>query len=267
MFPVWTIVSLLVLSLQKGWQRTGFLCLMLVVNLAYVASGSFIGIFNVQASLNASHIGGALSVVSSSFKRGLVIDAPEPETNWVLAGDTILGNSGDSSLTFCRINLNINRNCVSPAPELPKDLRGYDVALQYHRGPDDGSMFYEQIRTDKLIEIAAVNDFPARPFSQPGIQLHLVDISRQPCRTTSQSVSLTVRWKTNVENHPTVNIWLKPANGQPKIFASGAAEGQAVTGAWVLPNMSFVLTDAKTRSVLAVARVEDAVKMECIDSP
>lgn len=99
MIPVAVLMPLLVMVAVRGWPRALMIGILMATNLVYFAFGSHRLIVNVAASSMVDAIAGSLKTIIPTGRTGVLIDAVEPDTSWVIANQS-------GGMTFSRLNLN-----------------------------------------------------------------------------------------------------------------------------------------------------------------
>lgn len=103
MFPVFSAVLLLILATYQGLARHLLLMLMLICQVFYLWFGSVDEIASIRASKAARELGRVMETVDFPGDAGILMNAPEPDTSWVLGG-------ADGHV-FCQVNMP-SRDCL-----------------------------------------------------------------------------------------------------------------------------------------------------------
>lgn len=253
MFPVAALLGLWIISLNRRKVGYAFLMTTLLGNVIYYATGSYRAIFNIQSSTTAERFGDIYRITRPPRAPGVIMDSPEPQTSWWLGGDTILGNDASSGLVFCRVNFGIDAPCVYPPKALGNGRFAY--AFRYHLD-EQGFPSFTYVDKSELATIEAVRsaaDSGPRAFNR--ISITATPSTIYACSGSDGGSDIAVQWLVKDPHHSTVTIWLVPREGAPTLFATGGMVGSVNTGKWVRSRLSFVLTDRRSKEVLAVASV------------
>lgn len=255
MFPAAAVLGLFAISVSRRKVAYLLLITLLTGNVVYYYTGSYKGIFNVQASTTARQFGEAFQRAKRPDGPGIILNAPEPQTSWWLGGDTVLGNDASSGLYFCRKNFRIDAACIYPPTAM--NTHHYTFGFKYGHTTDGGPTFTytsgHVLDVFNAIREAAISGDHASSLAFITTSPSTIDT----CNDPDAKANITVRWSVKDAHHATATVWLVAANSAPALFSSGGAVGSAETGKWVTSRVSFVLTDSKTDEVLAVASVKN----------
>lgn len=140
-----------------------------------------------------------------------------------------------------------SRLAVNEKNALDKYLRG--LQNKTHKAPNpsvtSGTVKAEAVLTDT---------------HNPGAKLPIISLNPASLSLCHEMAVVRVRW--NVRDLPSgiglmTQVWIKEADGNTKLFASGADVGEEVTGPWARPGMVFMLKDAGTGVVLAEVELKE----------
>ncbi|KGM52945.1 hypothetical protein N792_01570 [Lysobacter concretionis Ko07 = DSM 16239] len=264
MFPVASLLSLLVIALGRRKAAIRLLLVYLAINMVYFFSGSYKDVFNIEASTEAKHFGQAFLEIPWGGNAGLLLDAPQPQTSWWLGGDTVLGNDAKSGRMFCRANFNIDSECIVPFSATAVDVHRYEFGFKFSSRAPDGaeSPTYTYMGKEDLVAsnnlIGAIVEAAESAKSSPFVSLEVSPRSIDVCgsRAEKGTENIVVRWSVTIPEVESVTVWLVPADGAPMLFANAEPVGTAETGNWVASEISFVLMDSGSSTMLAAQRVE-----------
>jgi hypothetical protein len=125
MTPVLVLVTFA--GLYLGRARLIYIAILTSMNLAYLATGSYQGVFNVIASRSAEAIASPLNRVRPEGAKGIVLNAPDNGESWVLGGDNAFGNDISSGRVFSKLNFG-SQILVDPGISIRRD---YDFGIYY----------------------------------------------------------------------------------------------------------------------------------------
>lgn len=253
MFPVAALLGLWVISFNRRKVGHALLMTTLLGNVIYYATGSYKSIFNIQSSTTAARFGDIYRIIRPPRAPGVIMDSPEPQTSWWLGGDTILGNDASSGLVFCRVNFGIDAPCIYPPKALDNGRFAY--AFRYHLD-EQGFPTFTYVDNSELATIEAIRSAAdSGPRTSNRISITATPSTIYTCSSNEGGSDVAVQWLVKDPHHSTVTVWLVPKEGAPALFATGSMVGSVNTGKWVRSPLSFVLTDSRSKEVLAVTSV------------
>jgi hypothetical protein len=148
MTPV--LVLMTFAGLYLGRARLIYIAILTIMNMAYLATGSYQGVFNVVASRSAEAIASPLNRIRPEGTKGIILNAPDNGESWVLGGDNAFGNDITSGRIFSKLNFG-SQVLVDPGISPRRD---YDFGIYYTGvGADQKPLFtyIGQQRLDALL--------------------------------------------------------------------------------------------------------------------
>jgi hypothetical protein len=168
MLPVQALLVLLVLAVYRGTGRNTILGMMLFTNVFYLTCGSYRMIANISASFVARDIAIMLNTAPPG-KRGVIVQGPEPDTSWIIAGGPYIHNDGTSAAVFCSLNI-YSGSCVDPMSSRARaHLDRYDFGLLALPPLQPGHPLYKVLSIDTVKMLLAPDTLSAHAGAPIGV--------------------------------------------------------------------------------------------------